>query len=207
MLGNLQVAFVPLVAWAVLSERPGAPRAGHAAARARRRRARSPARSSRAPTATTRARACIFGAATGLTYAGFILLLRAGGADLRRPAGPLLDATVVATVTASSAGLIIGDADLVPSWPAHGWLVLLAMTSQVIGWLLISSSLPRLPAALTSLLLTIQPIGSVLLGALIFAETPTALQIAGVGAILAGLVLVSRVRPAAPEPVAAAAGP
>jgi drug/metabolite transporter (DMT)-like permease len=152
-------------------------------------------------------RGVLFGAATGLTYAGFILLLRAGGGDLRRPAGPLLDATAVATVACVIAGLIVGDADLVPSWPAHGWLIVLAVTSQVIGWLLISSSLPRLPAALTSLLLTIQPIGSVLLGALIFAETPSALQFAGVGAILAGLVLVSRVRPAAPEPVAAAAGP
>ena len=84
---------------------------------------------------------------------------------------------------------------------------MLAITSQVVGWLLISSSLPRLPAAHTSLLLTIQPIGSVLLGALIFAEAPSTLQFAGVGAILAGLVLVSRVRPVAPEPVAAAAGP
>ena len=71
-------------------------------------------------------RGVIFGAATGLTYAGFILLLRAGGDDLRRPAGPLLDATAVATVTCVVAGLIVGDADLVPAWPAHGWLVLLA---------------------------------------------------------------------------------
>ena len=70
----------------------------------------------------------------------------------------------MATVTCVVAGLIVGDADLVPAWPAHGWLLVLAITSQVVGWLLISSSLPRLPAAHTSLLLTIQPIGSVLLG-------------------------------------------
>jgi drug/metabolite transporter (DMT)-like permease len=70
--------------------------------------------------------------------------------------------------------------------------VTLALTSQVVGWLLISASLPRLPAALTSVLLTIQPIGSVLLGAIIFAESPTALQLAGVAAILAGLILTSR---------------
>ena len=58
VLGNLQVAFVPLVAWAVLERASRAPRAGHAAARARRRRARSPAPSSRAPTATTPRGAC-----------------------------------------------------------------------------------------------------------------------------------------------------
>ena len=50
---------------------------------------------------------------------------------------------------------------------------MLALTSQVLGWLLITSSLPRLPAALTSLLLTIQPVGSVALAALILGESPT----------------------------------
>ena len=206
VLGNLQVAFVPLVAWAVLKEHPGG-----------RVLATLPlvlggvvlisGALEQGAYGDNPTQGVIFGAATGLTYAGFILLLRAGGDDLRRPAGPLLDATAVATVACVVAGLIVGDADLVPAWPAHGWLLVLAITSQVVGWLLISSSLPRLPAAHTSLLLTIQPIGSVLLGALIFAEAPSALQFAGVGAILAGLVLVSRVRPAAPEPVAAAAGP
>ncbi|MGZ4267621.1 MAG: DMT family transporter [Solirubrobacteraceae bacterium] len=206
VLGNLQVAFVPVVAWAVLAERP----AGRVLATL-------PlvlggvvlisGALERGAYGADPTRGVLFGVATGLTYAGFLLLLRAGGTDLRRPAGPLFDATATATVACVVAGLAIGDADLVPSWPAHAWLATLAVTSQVIGWLLISSSLPRLPAAHTSLLLTIQPIGSVLLGALIFAETPSGLQLAGVGAILAGLVLVSRVRPVVPEPAAAAAGP
>jgi hypothetical protein len=43
-------------------------------------------------------------------------------------------------------------------------------------------------------LLTIQPLGSMLLGIAIFAEAPSTLQLAGVAAILAGLVLVGRVR-------------
>ena len=80
--------------------------------------------------------------------------------------------------------------------------MLLALSSQVLGWLLITASLPRLPAALASVLLTIQPVGSVLLGIAIFAEAPSGLQLVGVGAILAGLVLVTRpdrgrLRPAA----------
>ena len=32
-------------------------------------------------------------------------------------------------------------------WPAQGWLILLALSSQALGWLLISITLPRLPAA------------------------------------------------------------
>ena len=73
--------------------------------------------------------------------------------------------------------------------------MLLALSSQVLGWLLISASLPRLPAALTSLLLTIQPVGSIALGVLLFAEAPSALQLVGVATILVGLVMVASVRP------------
>jgi drug/metabolite transporter (DMT)-like permease len=71
----------------------------------------------------------------------------------------------------------------------------------VLGWLLIASSLPRLPAALTSVTLTIQPVGSVLLGVVLLGEEPSALQLVGVVCILAGLVSVALRR--APARVAA----
>ncbi len=114
--------------------------------------------------------------------------------DLRRPAGPLLDATAVATVLCVAAGLVIGDAQLVPAWPSAGWLILLALTSQVLGWLLIGTSLPRLPAAMTSVLLTVQPVGSVALAALIFSEDPSPLQLGGVVLVLAALLAAGRSR-------------
>ncbi|HMJ36630.1 MAG TPA: DMT family transporter, partial [Baekduia sp.] len=136
---------------------------------------------------------------TGLSYAGFILTLRAGGADLRRPAGPLADATLVATFGALAIGAVVGDLDLVPSWPAHAWLVTLALSSQVLGWLLISASLPRLPAATTALLLTIQPVGSVALGVILFSESPSALQLLGVATILTGLVVTTRRHAGSPD--------
>jgi drug/metabolite transporter (DMT)-like permease len=198
VLGNLQVVFVPFGAWLVLGERP-----------AGRLLAILPLVLSGVvlisgalehgaygddPTGGV-----VFGIATGLAYAGFILALRAGGADLRRTVGPLFQATWVAALVAVAAGLAVGDADLVPTWPAHAWLATLALSSQVVGWLLISASLPRLPAALTSLLLTIQPVCSVILGALLFAEDPSALQLVGVVAIVAGLVLVARLRAPATE--------
>ena len=137
-------------------------------------------------------RGVVYGLLTGLSYAAFILVLRQAGADLRRPAGPLFDATAVATVASVIAGVAVGEADLVPSWPAHAWLLVLALTSQVLGWLLITVSLPRLPAALTSVTLTIQPVGSVLLGVILLGEDPSALQLAGVACILAGLLAIAR---------------
>ena len=201
VLGNLQVAMVPLIAWAVLKEHPSARvlvtlpivLAGVVMV--------SGVLEDGA-FGPDPARGTIFGVATAATYAGFILLLRAAGADLRRPAGPLFDATASSAVAAIVAGLVIGDADLLPSWPAHAWLVLLALSSQVLGWMLISTSLPRLPAARTSVVLTVQPVGSMILAAIFFAESPSPIQIAGCAAILTGLVAVSMRPRAAPVPVA-----
>jgi drug/metabolite transporter (DMT)-like permease len=191
VLGNLQVAFVPLAAWVALGEHPG-----------RRVASTLPlvmigivlisGALENGAYGADPALGVVFGVATGLAYAAFILVLRAGGTDLRRPAGPLFDATLVAAIGAVAAGAVLGEDRLVPSWPAHGWLLLLALSSQVLGWLLITSSLPRLPAALASVLLTIQPVGSVVLGIAIFGESPSGLQVLGVAAVLGGLVLVTR---------------
>ena len=78
--------------------------------------------------------------------------------------------------------------------------MLLALSSQVIGWLLISLALPRLPAALTSVTLTIQPIGSVVLAALLLGEDPTSLQLGGVALIVAGLLVAASRRAPRPAP-------
>ena len=123
-----------------------------------------------------------------LAYSGFLLALREGSRDLRRPAGPLFTATFAAAVGVAAIGAVVGDLDLSPSWSATGWLVLLALSSQVLGWLLISTSLPRLPAVVSSILLTFQPLCSVVFAALIVDENPSPLQLAGAACILAGLV-------------------
>jgi drug/metabolite transporter (DMT)-like permease len=200
VLGNLQVVVVPFVAWAVLGERIQS-----------RLLAALPLVCSGVVLISgvleTGAygddplRGVVFGILTGITYSGFLLVLRQGSADLRRPAGPLFDTTAIAAVVAVIAGVAIGEVSLAPAWPSHGWLALLALTSQVIGWLLIALSLPRLPAALTSVTLTIQPVGSVALGVVLLGEEPSALQLAGVACILAGLVSVALRRDPSRRPV------
>ena len=191
VLANIQVVFVPLVAWIVLAEHPG-PRVlvalpvtllgvvlisgvlEHGAYGSN-------------PTA-----GAIYGVAAGVSYVGALLLLRRGGVDLRRPAGPLLDMTLTSAIVASAIGALWGDARFGPVFPGAWWLITLALTSQVLGWMLITFSLPRLPAALTSLLLMIQPIGSMILGALIFAENPSMLQLLGVLVVLGAVVFATR---------------
>jgi drug/metabolite transporter (DMT)-like permease len=190
VLGNLQVVLVGLVAWLTLGERP-APREIAAVPLALFGIVLISGVLGSGAYGEDPVRGVIFGVATGLTYAGFILVLRQSARDLRRPVSPLFEATAAAALFALIGGLVIGDVDLAPSWPAHAWLVLLALSSQVVGWILISVSLPRLPAALTSVLLTVQPVGSVILGVIIFSEAPTALQLVGVACIFSGIIVAT----------------
>jgi drug/metabolite transporter (DMT)-like permease len=106
----------------------------------------------------------------------------------------------VAVVVSAVAGLVLGELQVGPGWEATGWLVLLALTAQVAGWLLISVSLPRLPAALTSVILMIQPVASVGLSMAILGEAPSGLQLAGVGLVLAGVLIATAGRRPAREP-------
>jgi drug/metabolite transporter (DMT)-like permease len=200
VLGNVQVVLVPIAAWLLLSERP----AGRVAAAV--------------PVVligvvlisgvvgagaygSNPALGVFFGLLTAVAYAGFLLTLRAGSADVRRSGGALFHATLACTLAILVAGWLLDDLELRTGWESFAWLVTLALTSQVLGWLLIASSLPRLPAALTSVTLTIQPVGSVLLGVVLLGEEPSALQLVGVACILAGLVSVALRR--APARVAA----
>jgi drug/metabolite transporter (DMT)-like permease len=130
----------------------------------------------------------VFGLGTSVAYAGFLLLLRHGSRDLRRTAGPLFDATLVGALVSAALGPVAGGIDLVPAWPAHGWLLVLALTSQVLGWLLIAVSLPRVPAALTSVILLLQPVASVVLAAAVLDERPSPVQLLGCVVVLAGVV-------------------
>jgi drug/metabolite transporter (DMT)-like permease len=193
VLGNTQVVFVGLLAWACLGERP----------------------ENRSLAATPvvflgvilisgvigsgaygddPALGVVYGVLTGITYALFLLILRQGNTDERRPAGPLFDATASAAVFSAIGGIVVGDIDWVPGPESQAWLVLLALSSQVLGWLLISVSLPRLPALLTSIVLMLQPVSTVLLGAVLLSEAPSAVQLVGVAIVIAG-VAVATVRP------------
>jgi drug/metabolite transporter (DMT)-like permease len=136
----------------------------------------------------------VYGVLTSISYAIFILILRQGNADDRRPAGPLFDATLSAAIFAGIGGMIVGDIDFTPGLESQAWLILLALSSQVLGWLLISVSLPRLPAVLTSIVLMLQPVSTMFLGAIIFNESPSAVQLAGVGIVIAGIAFAT-VRP------------
>jgi drug/metabolite transporter (DMT)-like permease len=89
------------------------------------------------------------------------------------------------------AGLASGDLDFVPVMARHGWLLVLALGSQVFGWMLIGYALPRLPAAHTSFAILLQPSLTLVWGAIIFTERPSLVQWLGVAIVLAGIAAVT----------------
>ena len=133
----------------------------------------------------------VLGIGTSIAYAGFILILRQGSGDLTRLAGPLFHATLASALCSALFGILTDSVDWAFDWPSHRWLILLAATAQVCGWLLISSSLPRLPAAVTSVVLLLQPVAAMVLAALVVAERPSPAQLAGAVAILVGVVVAT----------------
>ena len=198
VLGNTQVVLVGLLAWAIFRERP--------------------ARNSllAIPVAmvgivlisgvlesgaygSDPKLGAIYGLLTGVAYSGFLLALRWGSGARGRVAGPLYDATLASAICVIPIGLVLGNLDFTPGLDAQGWLIVLALSSQVLGWLLITVSLGRLPTALTSVLLTLQPLLAVIFAALLVDERPSPLQLLGAAAILSGLLIASaRRRESAP---------
>ncbi len=190
VLGNTQVVFVGLFAWWVFRERPPAASAwavplvlgGVVLATGVGR----PDAYGAAPVLGV-----LFGLGNALAYASFLLLFRRVGRGLARPWGPLLDASLGAALVTFALGVATDPGfDLRPVWPAHGWLLALAVLSQTFAWGAIVAVLPRLPALDTSVVLLVQPVLTVVWGALLFAERPSPWQWAGVAAVLVGVAVV-----------------
>jgi drug/metabolite transporter (DMT)-like permease len=78
-----------------------------------------------------------------------------------------------------------------PELPTHGWLLTLAILSQVIGWLAIAHSLPRLPAAYTSFAILLQPTLTIVWGIILLSEAPSLQQAIGMLLILGSIIAVT----------------
>jgi len=133
----------------------------------------------------------LLGLASALAYSVFLLLLRHSNRGHLAPSpGPLLDATVGALFGSALTALVDAEFTLAPSWPAHGWLILLALLCHTLGWIFITVALPRLPALEVSALLLIQPAGAVMWAQLLFTETLSPMQWSGVAVVLGGILLL-----------------
>lgn len=121
------------------------------------------------------------GTGVALAYGGALLLLRRARAADAGGSGVL-----------ALLWLSIGGAAGPAGWPADGWLVALALGSQVLGWLLLTSSMHRLQALATSVALLLQPTLAVVWGVLLLREPVGAVQLALAGLLLAGVAIAHR---------------
>lgn len=127
-------------------------------------------------------------------YAAFILGYRHANEAQAPPSGPLFEATLGLVLISPVVGVIGSGVELTPSWPSHGWLLALALSSQVGGWMLIGYALPRLPAAETATIILLQPALTLIWGAVILGERPSVVQLAGAAIVLAGVGFVALTR-------------
>lgn len=135
----------------------------------------------------------VYGIITAITYAGCLVVLRVTRGRTERATGPsmLWCLTLGAAFVTTSAAALDGVA-APAGWPADGWLLTLAIGSQVVGWLLLTSSIHRLPAAATSVALLLQPVLALLWGAVILGEPLGSPQVAGAAVVLVGVALSHR---------------
>ncbi len=143
------------------------------------------------------------GLATGVAYGAYIITLRHSNSVFAdevddRGLGPLARAALILAWVMLVAGILLAAIAALEGHtaaPATGaaWLeiVALALGVQIAGWVLISSALPRLPAARGALMLLLQPALAAVWGALIFAEDLAPLQLCGAALTLAGVYLGS----------------
>ncbi|MEC7704234.1 MAG: DMT family transporter [Candidatus Thermoplasmatota archaeon] len=140
----------------------------------------------------------IFGVATAFFYSAFLILFRYCNKELAPVSSVQFDATAGAAIGLLVLGILplsrvaIEPINFQPDWPGHGWLILLALLSQVGGWLAVAYSLPRLPAAHTSFAILLQPVLTLVWGFLILEQDGYSNnQIIGMILVLAAIISVT----------------
>jgi len=99
------------------------------------------------------------GLATAVAYTAFLLALRKLQSGQTETI-TFYSMTLVSFTTAFFLGIeagYSGDAFIIPDIQSWSALVLLGLTTQAIGWVLISNALPRIRASLAGLILLLQP--------------------------------------------------
>ena len=137
---------------------------------------------------------------TGVCYAVYLLSLRR--AQAVRPAlTPVRALFLNSLLSAAILGMVVlgeGSSFAIPD--AQSWAALLGLGffGQVLGWVLIASAMPQLPASLVGLLLLLQPALSFVLDVILFARPTSGLDWLGLALSLVGIFIGSVRGKAAP---------
>lgn len=131
----------------------------------------------------------LLGIISGLSYAIYILITQQA-----RKYMPALRYSWIVSISGMVTLLLAVLAANLFSQPLSTenlWMIFwMALSSQVIAWLLINHALGYLPAAGASVALVGQPVVATLLGIILLKEIPSSLQLVGAGICLAGILMV-----------------
>lgn len=135
----------------------------------------------------------VYGLLTALSYTGFMLSMRhvqsnKNGLSAFANLGIMsIICALLLFVQLSIEGLNI----TIPSTQSLVSLLILGIVCQVIGWLLITQSMPNLPASIVGVVLLLQPALSMLWDILFFDRPMGMLDFIGLGMVLAGVYLAT----------------
>ena len=135
----------------------------------------------------------IYGILTAVAYTGFMLSLRHVQTDESGlSAIANLGITSIFSALILFAELTIEGLDIVlPNTQAWVSLLILGVFCQVIGWLLITQSMPKLSTSIVGVLLLLQPALSMLWDVLFFYRPMSKMDIIGLGMVLFGVYLAT----------------
>ncbi len=138
-----------------------------------------------------------FGLATAVAYAAYMLSLRQArwAAPERDAAADLCVASFFSAFFLYGAIRLTGDSLEIGSLSDLGWLSAYAFVGQVLGWLLISSSLPYVPTVHIGLALLLQPTLSYVWGVVIFGRTVSGVEVLGAAIAILAIYLGSKSAP------------
>lgn len=132
-----------------------------------------------------------YGLSTALFYTGFLIVLRKLQSHPSTPSAAL-SLMVVSFSTALYLALEMvraGESFAIPDLQSGVSLVALGLMCQTLGWLLITGSLPRIPAAIAGLILLLQPSLSFIWDVLFFNRATSTMAWAGVILALSAIYL------------------
>ena len=138
----------------------------------------------------------IFGLLTAAAYSSFILSMRHAQSHVTTlsPPANLAIMSLICAVLLALVVLVEGQSFVVAS--GADWAALLAygLFCQVLGWVLITRSMPGLPAALVGLFLLLQPALSFVWDIIFFDRPTDRWDLVGAMLVLAGIYMANRKR-------------
>jgi len=133
----------------------------------------------------------IIGIASGIAYAAYLLVTNKARTtqDSLRYSWMISSFGAIALLPITAA---VGGFQNPISLQGYFLILLMALSSQVIAWVLVNQALGELPAAISSITLVGQPVVSTILGIIFLNEVPKAIQLAGGICCIWGIIMAQR---------------